>query len=353
MRSFLPSSQALHRLTIRPRALAVAWLCALLPATVLAAPPRKVLQVPAIEVAAQSPLQRAAKCYAATDLLCVVESLRAITYDSPADAAEGLRLLAFAYARLDRHAEACHTFAHWLMLSPQHRLERATTPPAVFEDYTAALLDVHKDELDLAPQWEQHPVLPAPAVTPSDLPRFAPPAASQRDRADNVAASLLVGGAYDLKEGRQTLPAPLPAAEVGLGLLLGPWQVGIGGGMRYATRVTCTSSAPPPAGQGFDIAVGCSRGMGLVLPFQARVSRLFAGDLRHGASLQAGIGGAIETGVTSPVASLGVRYTWHPAGSTVGLCAELRDDLDLGNHFHAPSLLLGACFRPARQPGAP
>ncbi len=327
--------------------------CALLPAIVLAAPPRKVAQVPAIVAPTESPLQRASKCYAANDLLCVVESLQSITYDKLAHAAEGMRLLAFAYARLDRHAEARQTFAQWLELSPQHRLERATTPPAVFEDYTAALLDVYKADLDLTPQLELHPVLPAPAVTPSDLPRFEPPPVSERDRADNAVASLLVGGAYDLKEGRQTLPAPLPAAEVGLGLLLGAWQVGMAGGMRYATRVTCTSSAPPPAGQLGDIVVGCGRGTGLVVPFQTRVTRIFVGDVRHGVSLQAGIGGAIESGATSPVASLGVRYTWHPAGNSMGICAELRDDLDLSDVYHSPVLLLGACFRPARQPGAP
>ena len=85
-------------------------------------------------------MRQAQACYARDDLGCVVELLAPSTATASEDDREGLRLLAFAYARLDRHTEARRTFGLWRQRVPGVRLEQASTPPAVWSDYAAVEL---------------------------------------------------------------------------------------------------------------------------------------------------------------------------------------------------------------------
>lgn len=119
-------------------------------------------------------LGEAQACYGAGDLACVLRVLSEGTV-APAQEAEKFRMLAFAAARLDQHEAARRYFGAWLKLSPQNRLERATTTPNVYQDYTAALLAAQSGALDWTPEVENHPALAPLGVTPTDLPGFAPP----------------------------------------------------------------------------------------------------------------------------------------------------------------------------------
>lgn len=188
--------------------------------------------------AAPSLVSRAQQCYAAGDLGCVVTLLEGAALpeaEQPAaDVAECWRLLGFSAARLDRHDLARRAFAAWIALPGAHRLERATTPPAVFQDYAAALIEGHAKELDLQPRIGARPQLPAPATTAADLPRFAPPLASQRDTANNF--TVLAG--LDVSTAPNYMPdsvLDLLGGSVGLEIDLDPaWRLGLrAGGLRY------------------------------------------------------------------------------------------------------------------------
>lgn len=277
------------------------------------------------------PLQRASQCYAQADLLCVVQVLEHASL-SPTDLAEGTRLLAFAYSRLDRHAEARQAFARWVAQDPQHRLDRATTPPGIFADYTAALLKAHEAELDLEPHLEVEAVLPAPAVTPSDLPRFAPPPPSSRDKADNFMLGIEAGVHAEHRDPRASLEA---IGQVGLDLVFAEWTVGFAGGGRYVLRTIIDGDVT-------------AHGSQVVAQALLRVSRVLIGNPRHGVALLAEVGGDIELGELSPVLGGGLRYTGIPSGSVLGLYVELRDDVNISGPWHTPLLMAGLCFRPAR-----
>jgi hypothetical protein len=279
------------------------------------------------------PLQRATQCYAQADLLCVVQVLEHAALSGP-ELAEGTRLLAFAYARLDRHAEARQAFTRWIAQDSQHKLDRSTTPPAVFTDYTAALLKAHEAELDLEPHLEFQAVLPAPAVTPSDLPRFAPPPPSSRDKADNFALGLLAGVHAEHRDPRASLEA---IGQVGLDLVFAEWTVGFAGSGRYVLQTIFDGDRNVIA-----------EGTQVVAQAVVRVSRVLIGDPRHGVAVLAALGGDIEVGKLSPVLGAGLRYTGIPNGSVVGLCVELRDDVNLSSSRQTPLLLIGICLRPAR-----
>lgn len=289
------------------------------------------------QVLAEPPLNRASRCYVQSDLLCVLQVLETAKFDLPNEQNEALRLLAFAYARLDRHAEARKTFGQWLALQPGNRLERTSTPPAIFEDYAAAQLLAHQSELDLQPHLEGQAVLPPPAVSPTDLPHFAPPPRSGRDQANDFMFGVFAGANLDLRRGGDS--AVLPAGQIALDLMWNPWTLGMAIGGRGAARVTTFTEGD---------VVGTVDTTALVTPVLLRVGRMVIGNLQHGLAIVAGGGGALESNDVTAVVSAGLRYTWLPAGSAIGLCAEARDDLDVSGPWHTPMVQVGACFRPAR-----
>ncbi|MBI5610502.1 MAG: hypothetical protein HY902_16620 [Deltaproteobacteria bacterium] len=138
-------------------------------------------------VAPEHVLAQAQKCYVEADLGC---ALRLLEPDPAwpdglpvAVRSERLRLLGFAAARLDQHALARRAFAAWVALAPANRLDRASTPPAIYVDYAAAWADALAPQLERKPQLDQHPPLDPPRPTAADLPRYGPPPRSDRDRA--------------------------------------------------------------------------------------------------------------------------------------------------------------------------
>ena len=148
---------------------------------------------------AASALRAAAKCYAAGDMLCVIERLDdTATPPDPKAAAEHHRLLALAAARMDRHGLARRAFAAWIRLDPErHRLARGSVSEAVRRDWAAAWLVVHGKKLDLEPREPPAPApLPAP-VTAGDLPAFPPPPRSDRDKASGVRLDLFATALLD------------------------------------------------------------------------------------------------------------------------------------------------------------
>jgi hypothetical protein len=261
-----------------------------------------VLLLPALALAVDlPPLQRATQCYAQADLLCVVQVLEHTTLSGP-ELAEGTRLLAFTYARLDRHAEARQAFTRWITQDPQHKLDRATTPPAVFTDYTAALLQAHEAELDLEPHLELQAVLPAPAVTPSDLPRFAPPPPSSRDKASDFA--VLAGANVHLPSGNVALQMAL-LFDVGrrahVGLELGAFRTVDDRGLANTADL-----------KAYLQYVYATLGPGWTV----------VGDRRHGLDLDVGVffafSDAAATG-TLPGISGALRYHLTPGSAPIGL----------------------------------
>ncbi len=138
-------------------------------------------------LAPEPALAQAQKCYVEADLGCTLRLLEpdAVWPESLPVAVRGerLRLLGFAAARLDQHALARRAFAAWVALAPTHRLDRASTPPAIYADYAAAWAEALAPQLERQPQLDQHPPLDPPKPTAADLPRYAPPPLSPRDTA--------------------------------------------------------------------------------------------------------------------------------------------------------------------------
>jgi hypothetical protein len=132
-------------------------------------------------------LAQAQKCYVEANLGCCVRMLEpdaAWPATLPVEVrSERLRLLGFSAARLDQHPLARRAFAAWVALAPANRLERASTPPAIYADYAAAWAEALAPQLDRQPHLDQHLPLDAPKPTAADLPRYAPPATSGRDQA--------------------------------------------------------------------------------------------------------------------------------------------------------------------------
>jgi hypothetical protein len=154
---------------------------------------------PAVAIAAPRPspsvVVQATVCYGRGDLACVIALLEPAPPQPlyPESAAERLRLLAFAAARLDRHDLAQTAFSRWI--DDGHRLDATTTPPVVFADYSAAMVRKLTPLLDVTPQIDHRPQLPAPAMTAADLPRFPPPPRSSRDAARDIGFRLAGNGA--------------------------------------------------------------------------------------------------------------------------------------------------------------
>ncbi len=284
-----------HRLAIALTSLCV---CALAGAAFAAKPP------------ARDALAEAQACYGAGDLACVLRVLADASLPPPHDA-ERLRLMAFAAARLDQHEAARQHFAAWLKLAATNRLERATTPPNVYQDYTAALLAAQTDALDWTPQVENTVVLAPLGVTPTDLPRFAPPAREQSVWAQRIAYLVGVHGSLPTTKDWGPVWAHLGMAigiEVGLphglwaGLLLGGWQRPDHSGYRWN-------------------------------PYS-----LFRGGIGtrwgdHSLDVFLGAGVALDTGDDSVVGALapGLRYAWRPAERPAGFYMELASQTLFGS----------------------
>lgn len=296
--------------------------CALVSLCALAAP----------ALAAKPPvrdaLAEAQACYGQGDLACVLRVLTDARV-SLGQESEKFRLLAFASARLDQHDVARKHFAEWLKLSPHNRLERATTSPNVYQDYTAALLAAQSDALDWTPQVENHAVLAPLGVTPTDLPRFAPPARGQSDLPQRM--SYLVGAHGSLPTGNDWGP---PWAHIGMalgieldlpyalraGVLMGGWQRPDNGAFRWNPYML----------------------------FRAGIGTRW-GD--HGLDLLLGAGVALDTGDDSVVGALApaLRYHWRPAAQVVGFYTELASQTLFGSSKtkEVIGLTLGVLLRPA------
>lgn len=308
-------------------AVCVAWL--FLSAPVLAAP------APAAPAPAAPPsaLVTAQTCYASGDLGCVVRALEhAVVPES--DAAERWRLLALAASRLDRHDLARAAFAAWIRLDPKHRLERDSTPPGVWLDYTAALLEVRGAELDRTPKLGVDTKVPPPRPTSADLPRAALPAHSGRDKARDfrflagVSASAALG---------QELPAPIDSVggQLGIELQLSErWWVGPHlSGVRFALDGEPTTAA----------LVQLQAAMGIGPAAAPWVS------LTAGAGAQVGAG---NDKLGTAALHVGLRYASQAKG-VVGLAVELADEVVVGGSaypsLHILTLRLGALIRPPRR----
>lgn len=263
----------------------------------------------------KSPLAEAQSCYGNGDLACVLRVLAPV-HLSESEEPERLRLLAFCAARLDRHEEARQYFTAWLQLNPQntanvqHKLDRATTPPQVYQDYTAALLATKTDQFDWQPQIENHVVVAPLAVTPSDLPHFAPPPRMENSVASRM--SFLLGLNVSLPVTAQSshwtpvqamlagglaLELDLPA-YLKIGVAAGGWQRpnGTGGGEWNPYSLFRAGIGGRWGDHGLDLLLGA----GVVLSATAeQVIGTFAPAL---------------------------RYHWRPATQLVGVYAELASE---------------------------
>lgn len=289
-------------------------------------------------------LARVSRCYAGGDLGCVLTLLEGASLpaadQSPADGAECLRMLAFSAARLDRHDLARRSFAAWLAQPGEHRLERATTLPAIYQDYAAALLDTHAKDLDLQPSLGPRPTLSAPATTPADLPRFAPPQRAARDTARDFA--LLV--AADISTAPGYAPDSLLemlGASIGLEADLSPrWRLGLrAGGLRYAGPHAAIYGGTPT-----------------YLPYGlARLGTALWVDSGQSAEVLLGVGGGarVRDGDSDAVLIVApaLRYTWRPSGgsSLIAVFAEISGGVVASSGADALlNCALGVSLKPPR-----
>jgi hypothetical protein len=255
------------------------------------------LSLPAHAAPQRSPVAAAQVCYGQGDLGCVVQLLETANA-SAADAPERWRLLGFAAARLDRHDLARKAFAEWIALSPTHRLDRTMTPPAIYQDYTAALLERHGAELDLTPRTGDRPQAPVPPTQVVALPKFAPPPRAERDQATDFAfyAGIAVAE-YDGIVGANPVDH--------LGGFLGI-EHDVGGRFRLGPQLGVWQYGAPN-----DVGGETARltAFGLM-----RAGVLLAGGGGHSVEAWLGLGGGYEpdedvAGAVAPA----VRYTFRPA----------------------------------------
>ena len=305
---------------LRWAVLRLTLLCACLAPHWALAKPRAVAPAP-------DPLQQAQACYGAGDLGCVLTVLAGALLAAEQQG-ERLRLLAFAAARLDRHAEARQHFAAWLQLPQKPRLDRALTPPTIYEDYSAALLALYSDRLELSPQLANDgEVMPA-APTATDLPRFAPP--PRGDGGGIPPATYLVGLHGSLPAAAHWGP---PGAHLGMelgieldlpaafraGLLLGGWQR--------------------------PLAVGAEWN-----PFALTRGGLGWRWGEHGLDVLLGLGVALTSGADAVVGALvpAMRYHWRPATRTAGFFVELASETLIGSQGprEVIGLAVGVLLRP-------
>ncbi len=285
----------------------------------------------------EPPLAVAQRCYGAGDFGCVVRTLspnEAVADSAPlADRAERWRMLAFAAARLDRHDLAQHAFVHWLQLDPSHHLDRASTPPVVWQDYAAAWLQVRGGDLDLRPVVPDHPQLQAPVLTPRDWPKFAPPPRSNRDQARDfvfeLGPVLTVPAATPVQAVRR-MPDHLGVA---VGLAVQPWQDWRLGAHLQATRWYADSHSR--------IRGEVTARVGWTL-WQRQASRL---------ELIGGAGAAFEPTAaagSAAVLALGMRYHRQPPQQALGWAVQLADHVALGGDSgHLIALAVALVLQPA------
>ncbi len=272
-------------------------------------------------------LTEAQVCYGAGDLACVLRVLGAAAV-APDQESEKFRLLAFAAARLDQHDAARQHFAAWVKTSPKNRLERATTPPGIFQDYSAALLAAQTDALDWTPQVQNQPVLPPVAVTPSDLPRFAPPQRQSSDLPQRI--TYLLGLHGSLPTVNDWGP---PQAHLGLALGI---ELDLPHGFR-AGILTGGWQRPDHTVYRWNPFTLVRAGWGTRW-----------GD--HGLDLIFGAGVALDTGNDSVVGALApaLRYHWRPADRSVGFFTEIASQTLFGSQTTTEviGLTLGVLLRP-------
>lgn len=282
------------------------------------------------------PLVAAQRCYGAGDLGCV---LRVLTPDAAVpdsaplpDRVERWRLLAFAAARLDKHDVAQRAFGQWLSLEPAAHLDRATTPPVVWNDYAAAWLLVHGGELGLQPVVADHPQLAPPVLTPRDWPKFAPPPRSGRDQARDFVFAM---GPVLTLPGPNGFLAPQDHLGVLVALSVLPLERLRVGGELQASRWRAT---PSDRVRG-EIAVRAGW-------------TLWAGDSDRIEAI-GGAGVAIEpTAVngTGVVAAAGLRMQHHAPQQALGWAVQLADHVTVGGG--APQLValsVALVLRPAKK----
>lgn len=283
--------------------------------------------------ATPTPLERAQRCYAEGLLGCVIEQLQGREPD-PSQAGEHLRLLAFAYARLDRTSEARAVFARWIALSPNNRLAAGAVPPNVYAAYSAALLDSVRGALDLQPKAGADALPLPPEVTPGALPHIPPPPRSSRDHGSDVEIAIGLGGAY------QPGGAPLVGIDGHFAALTAERTASIGVALRGGRLI----GAPDP---------GSAAGGGILAGFGVRGAWRPLEGLRA-LELAVDLGGGVlqrDGDVPSVRAAIGaaIRYAPPPvraAGWSVGLGAHSW----LGDG--SPSTFVGLTVAIVLRPGA-
>ena len=290
--------------------------------------------VPAPVPVPVSPLQAAQTCYGQGNLGGVLELL-AKAEVPPAEASERLRLLAIAAARLDRHADARTWFAAWVQLSPSNRLERQTTLPIVYQDYTAALLASRSGELDWTPHIEHETQLLPMAVTPTEFPRFVPPPRGQGVTRLDIRYALGVHGSLPVtsQAGAWSLPWKHLGVQLALDLSL-PYHLSIGAALGGWQR-------PNPAGS--------------VIWNPSAIFRAGWGQRwgDHGLDLFVGGGVALASGQDTVIGALApaLRYSWKASDRPVGFYAELASETLFGSD--RTSEVLGLTLGVLLQPIAP
>jgi hypothetical protein len=243
-------------------------------------------------------------------------------------------LLGWSAARLDRHDLAQRSFAAWIRLSPQHRLERAETPAAVFADYAAALVQTIGPELDRTPRLDARPSLTVPPPPPEAWPRFAPPPRSPRDQARDFV--FLVGPNAALQAGRATS---------GLGDHLGA-QLGVELEPLQRWRV----------GLHFHMLRWSARGEAVARPgAQLRAAWAIWPRGVHRLEVVGGVGAALSDRAdvgTSAALVGGLRYHLHSAARALGGYLELTDHVAWGVPGQLFVVSVGVALRPARAASA-
>lgn len=243
---------------------------------------------------------------------------------------ERWRLLAFAASRLDQRAAARKAFARWIALAPSHRLERASTPPGIYADYAAALIDALGADLDRTPQLEPRAQVPVPVPTPAEWPRFAPPPRSARDNARDFLFAFGLLGSVHLKA---AAGSPVDHLGAQLGVELEPWQRWRFGfqfaGLRWVDQF--------------------SRARVLV---QARSAwaPLVRGIHRLDVVAAGGMGLSTEVDEGSVVAvGAALRYHLQPARTAAGFYIEVGDQVGIASRVqHVAVVALGIVLQPAR-----
>lgn len=283
---------------------------------------------------AQSPVVQAQNCYAQGDFACVVRLLDpaapGLQALSPAEQGERWRLLAMAASRLDQRATARQAFAQWIRLASANRLDRATTPPAVYADYAAALLEVVGSEIERTPQLDHRAKLAVPAPGPADWPKFSPPPRSPRDNARDFLFHVGLLGSVHL---RNALGGPGDHIGALLGVELEPWQRWRFGAQFGALRWI----------DNFARSRVLLQGRAGWAPWVKATHRLEIAGL-------AGLGLSTEVDEGS-VGAVGaaIRYHWQPANSAAGLYVEIADQVGIASRTqHIAVLAIGLTLQPAR-----